>query len=406
MGESGLIAGTTNGGSTWLKQTRGTVVDLYGMVFTSAETGFVVGDSGTILRTTNAGAEWIAQEQVTYEHLYDVFFTSPATGVAVGASGTILRTSNGGTQWSVIPSGTITTLSGVHFADASIGTIVGFNGTVLRTTDGGLSWVNQPTGTARWLRRVYFSDADRGIAVGVGSIIRTINGGQSWIVDYDCGIKGCYVYTALSFVDGQNGFLLGYMNNTGTRYIWRTTNGGIDWSRQDFYGGLADMYFVNPTTGYTVGGFISRTSDGGNTWQHFVSPTRNSLFRVFLTDTNTVTVVGAFGTILQSTTGGIVSVDEPPNSTSGIPHWVVLEQNYPNPFNPTTEIGYQISEVSHVTLRVYNVLGQEVATLVNEVKQPGRYEVTFDGTGLSSGVYFYRLQAGEFVDTKKLLLLK
>ena len=83
-----------------------------------------------------------------------------------------------------------------------------------------------------------------------------------------------------------------------------------------------------------------------------------------------------------------------------------LMQNYPNPFNPTTEIRYQISEVSNVSLKVYDVLGREVRTLVNRKQGPGTYEVQFDASGLSSGVYFYRIKAEHFVDTKKLLLLK
>jgi len=83
-----------------------------------------------------------------------------------------------------------------------------------------------------------------------------------------------------------------------------------------------------------------------------------------------------------------------------------LKQNYPNPFNPTTTITYQIPELSFVTLKVYDVLGNEIAILVNEEKPAGIYEVEFGGTGLPSGTYFYRLNAGNFVETKKLVLLR
>jgi hypothetical protein len=82
-----------------------------------------------------------------------------------------------------------------------------------------------------------------------------------------------------------------------------------------------------------------------------------------------------------------------------------LEQNYPNPFNPTTNIRYQISDIRYLKLVVYDLLGREVAVLVNERKQPGRYEVKFDGAGLSTGVYVCRMEAGAFVQTHKLLLL-
>ncbi|MBK7377705.1 MAG: T9SS type A sorting domain-containing protein [Ignavibacteriales bacterium] len=81
-------------------------------------------------------------------------------------------------------------------------------------------------------------------------------------------------------------------------------------------------------------------------------------------------------------------------------------QNYPNPFNPVTQIKYSIPERSEVTLKVYNVLGKEVATLVNEEKEPGYYTVDFDGSNLASGMYIYRITAGSFIETRKMILMK
>jgi M6 family metalloprotease-like protein len=100
---------------------------------------------------------------------------------------------------------------------------------------------------------------------------------------------------------------------------------------------------------------------------------------------------------------GLVGISE---RAEGIPERNSLAQNYPNPFNPSTVIRYQLPGVSNVRLAVCDLLGREVAVLVNERKAPGSYEVRFDGAGLSSGVYFYRLQAGDFVQTRKLLLLR
>jgi CubicO group peptidase (beta-lactamase class C family) len=94
------------------------------------------------------------------------------------------------------------------------------------------------------------------------------------------------------------------------------------------------------------------------------------------------------------------------NLDENIPTEYEVTQNFPNPFNPVTTIKYQIPELSFVTLKVYDVLGNEVGTLVNEEKPIGNYEVEFDGVDLPSGVYFYRLQAGDFVETKKMILLK
>jgi hypothetical protein len=92
--------------------------------------------------------------------------------------------------------------------------------------------------------------------------------------------------------------------------------------------------------------------------------------------------------------------------TGNIPHSYSLSQNYPNPFNPSTKIRYQLPATSHVTLKVYDVLGREVATLVNEVKEPGTYTVTWDASGVGSGVYFYRLQCGSATETRPMILLR
>jgi hypothetical protein len=94
------------------------------------------------------------------------------------------------------------------------------------------------------------------------------------------------------------------------------------------------------------------------------------------------------------------------NKPKKIPLSFVLNQNYPNPFNPSTTIQYAIPNPEHVILKVYNVLGKEVATLVNGNKSAGEYNISFNGSNFASGIYFYRITAGSFTDTKKLILLK
>ncbi|HEY7750691.1 MAG TPA: T9SS type A sorting domain-containing protein, partial [Ignavibacteriaceae bacterium] len=81
-------------------------------------------------------------------------------------------------------------------------------------------------------------------------------------------------------------------------------------------------------------------------------------------------------------------------------------QNYPNPFNPTTNIKYSIPDVSDVTMIIYDVLGNEIEIIVNENQQPGSYEVKWDASNISSGIYFYQLKTKDFVDTKKMIVLK
>ena len=129
-------------------------------------------------------------------------------------------------------------------------------------------------------------------------------------------------------------------------------------------------------------------------------------------DLNAVSVtLPPFGTAIftLSTTPDAVVIQNPlstPAEEQPVPKTFVLEQNYPNPFNPTTTIRYQLPQSATVSLKIYDVLGREVQTLVNERQAAGQYSVPFNADGLASGVYFYRLQAGSFVQTKKMMLIK
>jgi hypothetical protein len=116
-------------------------------------------------------------------------------------------------------------------------------------------------------------------------------------------------------------------------------------------------------------------------------------------------------TVGQGATSGVdfqlgvtTAIAQPSNPA--VPQGYRLEQNYPNPFNPSTLIRYQVPAAVRVTLVVFDMLGREVATLENGVHQAGTYTVTFNGSGLASGVYLYRLRAGNFVESKKLLLIR
>jgi hypothetical protein len=89
-----------------------------------------------------------------------------------------------------------------------------------------------------------------------------------------------------------------------------------------------------------------------------------------------------------------------------IPNEFLLRQNYPNPFNPVTKISFSVPKKDFVTLKIYDILGKEITTLVNEIKTPGNYIIDFNGQYLSSGVYFYKMNSGDFSDVKRMLLIK
>jgi len=150
--------------------------------------------------------------------------------------------------------------------------------------------------------------------------------------------------------------------------------------------------------------FIQLTLFAQNGWFQQPSGTTEWLMGVSFTDANNGTAVGEGGTILRTTNGGVTFVKE--KDIDEIPKEFFLSQNFPNPFNPLTKIRYSVPKSSNVVVKVFDILGNEVETLVSAEKQTGTYEVEFNANNLSSGVYFYQLRAGDFVQKKKMLLLK
>jgi photosystem II stability/assembly factor-like uncharacterized protein len=193
-----------------------------------------------------------------------------------------------------------------------------------------------------------------------------------------------------------------------TKGIFKSTDYGNSWNTVN--NGLIDTSIKslsinsqgNIFAGTNNAGIFISTNNGIN-WTNINSGLTSLGVNTIALDANGYAYIGARNSGVykstQPTTEVIVY-----NKT--LPEYYKLFQNYPNPFNPSTTIRYELPMASHVTLKVYNILGQEVATLVNEKKEAGRYEVNFDGSKLPSGVYFYRIQAGAFTQTRKLLLLR
>jgi hypothetical protein len=140
-------------------------------------------------------------------------------------------------------------------------------------------------------------------------------------------------------------------------------------------------------------------------WYFQASPVGNTtLETVELTSPTSGVIVGGGGLILHTTTGGDPIGIEPISTL--VPDKFSLSQNYPNPFNPSTHFEFRIADFGLVNLTIYDALGREVETIVNENLKPGTYKVDWNATKYPSGVYFYRITAGEFTDTKKMILIK
>jgi hypothetical protein len=165
------------------------------------------------------------------------------------------------------------------------------------------------------------------------------------------------------------------------------------------------MLDVNRVIAAGDSGVFMRSTDGGLTWAQQAIGTSNALYSIGSIDVNKSAIVGEGGTILGPAPGIVTSVQKDIHHQA-IPSQMVLEQNYPNPFNPTTHFEFRIADFGFVSLKIFDLLGREVATLVDGRMEAGTHTVVWNALGFSSGVYFYRLQSGNSVLTRKLILLK
>lgn len=460
VGYNGLIRSTTNGGANWTDQTVGAAI-LNGVSFVGVN-GWAVGNSGTVLKTTNSGTSWTPQTVPNAFVKYAVSFLDANNGLVAGWA-EVLRTTNGGTNWTSIDVSAITgnKLFGISFIHSTNGTAVGEGGKILKTTNGGSNWTEQTSGTANTLTSVSFTDANNGTAVGLsGTILKTTNGGTNWSLQ-TIGSQDLY---GVSFTDANNGTAVG-LNGT----ILRTTNGGTNWTTQTtgtsnhFYG----VSFTDANTGTTVSGSgtIFRTTNGAlpveltsflasmhgsavsllwqtqsemnnygfeverksmsneqstppkgaapsaqiNSWTRvgFVegAGTTNSPREYGFTDRNLTPGKYSYR-LKQMDRDGAFKYSQEVSISISAPTVFALYQNYPNPFNPSTHIQFSISNLQFVQLKICDVLGRDVAVLVNEQKGLGTYTIEWNASGVSSGIYFAKLQSNGEQLMKKLLLVK
>ena len=271
---------------------------------------------------------------------------------------------------------------------------------VYRTTDFGASWIYPTVSTYKTITALGLGQSDTIYAGNeYGDAFRSSDNGTTWsktsTVLTNATIRALAVtQTGLVFCGTDSGLFV-------------STSNGDSWTK--------DTSAIPPVTinaivqnprgpvvaATAAGSFISR--DEGNTWEkvYDASPPHQALSLA-------VDSAGYFYSGVQN--GGVLRST---NSTTGVqekahalPKAYMLAQNYPNPFNPVTKIQFTIVDRQLTIVNVYDLVGREVATLVNEVKEPGTYNVQFDGSNFASGVYLYRLQAGTFVQTRKLLLLR
>ncbi len=404
--------------------------------FVSPTEGWISQSYGHLLHTTNAGSTWtavtpfpndtvacmtdpaISMWWVNQTHGWKINWFGTGFGDAHGA--VVQKTTDGGATWQkkVLSSAAGDMGFQIQFVDENIGWATIYNPidstfTTMKSTDGGNSWNTSGIGTGGIF---YFVDANNGWAIGNPVIYKTTNGGESWTPQDTVRSTGQLL--AIQFTDLNHGWVVGESNK-----ILKTTDGGVNWTTITNTGisqafNSKGLFFLNADTGWIgskmvfmpISGDIGinlSTTNGGSTWTtSSFTGTENSdnAWSIFFVDANTGWFTSDGGEIGHTTNGSSTGVrDAAENQT---PIDFSLQQNYPNPFNPTTVIGYQVAKAGIVRLNVYDVLGREVATLVNDVKPAGSYTATFNAANVPSGVYFYRLQSASFTDTKRLVVIK
>ena len=412
----------------WTMHTTPTTQSLNKIFVLNSSTIFAVGTNQVILKTTNGGAQWIKLRETADYELNGVYFQNELTGIAAGGSyynngtmkGIILKTTNGGTTWdsTIINNNCIRTL---FFVNSNTGYAGGWAyylpSPLLKTTNFGVNWtaISNIPGLAA-VTGISFINENTGWAAGDSSIggahqgvIKTTDGGTSWFsTAYFGNIINCQIYTA-AFINENTGWLGGVMfSPVWGGMILKTTNGGINWVQQanHCYNELYDIFFIDENTGWagSDGPMMQKTTNGGVNWNVQSIQQTSWIHSVKFSDANVGWCVGTDGYIFSTLNGGgTISVQ---NISTEVPSTYLLEQNYPNPFNPSTKIRYSIPKSGFVKLEIFDALGREVETLVNQTQTSGTYEASFAGENYPSGVYFYKLSSGDFQSIKKMVLVK
>ncbi len=407
--DNGSLMVSHNGGSTWslIALPYGQIKWLFGQRGDFGPVAMYLVTPTAPYKSTDLGITWLEQPLPipTWVTLERGTFAPDATAFLVGSDGNpgpfpaLYRRRPTDTVWTkfvFMPPTPLCIVRDVSAPSSRVAYACGTNGWMFKTLDGGSFWGLHASGTRRTLNALDLINEHRGVVVGdSGTILFTTNGGS----DLN---RTPQEFSLLHPVNGD------------TMPVPRSVS--FSWQR------------ATDPDGDSIRYTLILSSDAGRSWRDIGSTSDTSLqveninlfgpgrylWTVIASDAQASTPSSEiFVFVVQRT----VAVE---NALPEAPDQFALYQNYPNPFNPSTSIpfsvggsgfgengsGFKIQGSSRVTLKVYDVLGRAVVTLVNENLLPGSYEVTFDATGLPSGVYYAQLMTRSFVGTKKMMLIR
>ncbi len=390
-----------------------------GIKFEDVQTATLVGQDGLIMRTEDGGLNWTEQTSGITNVLNSIDYISYHENTVnmqftVGENGIILKSIDDGLSWNIIESGTIENLNDVVIYSPEMILVSGNNGTLLSSNDFGETWNPVVLETSNSLNHIaVFEPSTQAATINAvvvgdnGTCFATINM-QDWFEVTVPTTENLLSVTSMGDVlicAGENGTIL------------KSINKGVDWivSSSGIITNIYDIIFVNATTviGSSENGVMVRSEDLGDNWITITTPANVDLFAVNFGSELFGISTGAEGTEIYTTDGGTtwVSGINTASANKNTPKEpVILNQNYPNPFNPSTIINYTVNDNSNISIKVYDMTGREIRTLVNSFQNAGTYSVSFNATNLASGIYFYVLRvnsgSNEITKTMRMILTK
>ena len=447
--EGGILF--SSDGSTWELRRQGILPNLVTNIELNNSDLFVGTSGGGIYNSTNNGLTWNnSSNGITKSSITHITFSAGGAEWAAGIRGSgAFVSADSGFSWIPRNNG-LDNLPNPTILSSLVKGNKWFIGTesngIYVSTDNGAAWIF--SGLAGELPITAFAlkggteiIATRAVADGV---YRSTDDGNNWIQIMNgftspSGILSVAVGGAGNiFVGNADGYVLRSTNNganwngsevaagAGVRFlrqvglkwfaatsngIYRSTDFGVSWSPGGLQGnnvnfiGIKDAADTLTFFASTNDAGVFFTTDNGISWNQFNTglPTLN-ITGIRSTGSYLYCGTNSYGVWRVPITNLVTDVENENHEI--FPSDFVLNQNYPNPFNPSTKISWHAPVGSHQTIRIYDVLGNEVAALVHEFLPAGKYDLDFDASALTSGIYFYKLQAGNFVESKKMLLLK
>jgi len=426
-----FILAETYSQGTWERIDSPTDKFLKSVHFVDSLYGWAAGDSGTIVHTSDGGDNW--QDSKIENEIVDVFFLNRNLGWASAWNynsypfGTILlKTTNGGQDWSSEQYREDNIfITCILYLDSLRGWMGGNPHALLRTIDGGVNWEKANIDTLTFaffpVINIQFYNSQYGYACGgkfdiAGVIWRTTNGGNNWVPIDPLYAPPDEIWQ-MHFFDSLNVIGVGGDPDFfGVGFI-STTDAGKSWDYKEI-GILGTARAISFRTGSEGWAPIPQahsliyTLDSAKTWTEAYDPDSTAIYDLIFPDSLHGFAVGLEGAILKYNPPIVNDVKAIVQTT---PQGYQLYQNYPNPFNPTTKIKFsvpssQIGKSLNVQIVVFDILGNEVATILDKELLPGSYEIEFGAMigsrQLVSGIYFYQLRVNGFAETKKMLLIR